>query len=310
MERSASLGNVFRIFLRDIKRLAKVPPAWLVVIFLMVLPSLYSWLNIIGFWNPYDNTSNLRVCMVNEDAGAYDENLGQLNMGDQIADQLRDNDQLDWAFVDREEAMREVSAGEAYAAFVVPEDFSADVATLASGDFQQPQLLYYVNEKTGPVAPKITDTGANTLDTTINETFFSTVSGAVADALDDFLAASGTKLDAARSGAAGRVGNARADIAEARAALAELATTSSGAADEALSAKDTLDSARSSLAALSTTFENVASLSESANTELENSPPPREPRSTKGRRPLRKPLQAPRSPWETRPRKSERPKAP
>ena len=213
MERSASLGNVFRIFLRDIKRLAKVPPAWLVVIFLMVLPSLYSWLNIIGFWNPYDNTSNLRVCMVNEDAGAYDENLGQLNMGDQIADQLRDNDQLDWAFVDREEAMREVSAGEAYAAFVVPEDFSADVATLASGDFQQPQLLYYVNEKTGPVAPKITDTGANTLDTTINETFFSTVSGAVADALDDFLAASGTKLDAARSGAAGRVGNARADIA-------------------------------------------------------------------------------------------------
>ena len=268
MERSVSLGNVFRIFLRDIKRLAKVPPAWLVVIFLMVLPSLYSWLNIIGFWNPYDNTSNLRVCMVNEDAGAYDENLGQLNMGDQIADQLRDNDQLDWAFVDREEAMREVSAGEAYAAFVVPEDFSADVATLASGDFQQPQLLYYVNEKTGPVAPKITDTGANTLDTTINETFFSTVSGAVADALDDFLAASGTKLDAARSGAAGRVGNARADIAEARAALAELATTSSGAADEALSAKDTLDSARSSLAALSTTFENVASLSESANTEL------------------------------------------
>ena len=231
--------------MRDIKRLAKVPPAWLVVIFLMVLPSLYSWLNIIGFWNPYDNTSNLRVCMVNEDAGAYDENLGQLNMGDQIADQLRDNDQLDWAFVDREEAMREVSAGEAYAAFVVPEDFSADVATLASGDFQQPQLLYYVNEKTGPVAPKITDTGANTLDTTINETFFSTVSGAVADALDDFLAASGT-----------------------RAALAELATTSSGAADEALSAKDTLDSARSSLAALSTTFENVASLSESANTEL------------------------------------------
>ena len=254
--------------MRDIKRLAKVPPAWLVVIFLMVLPSLYSWLNIIGFWNPYDNTSNLRVCMVNEDAGAYDENLGQLNMGDQIADQLRDNDQLDWAFVDREEAMREVSAGEAYAAFVVPEDFSADVATLASGDFQQPQLLYYVNEKTGPVAPKITDTGANTLDTTINETFFSTVSGAVADALDDFLAASGTKLDAARSGAAGRVGNARADIAEARAAFAELATTSSSAADEALSAKDTLDSARSSLAALSTTFENVASLSESANTEL------------------------------------------
>ena len=75
MERSASLGNVFRIFLRDIKRLAKVPPAWLVVIFLMVLPSLYSWLNIIGFWNPYDNTSNLRVCMVNEDAGAYDEML-------------------------------------------------------------------------------------------------------------------------------------------------------------------------------------------------------------------------------------------
>ncbi|MFR1638495.1 MAG: hypothetical protein ACLSVD_04550 [Eggerthellaceae bacterium] len=30
--------------------------------------------------------------------------------------------------------------------------------SLTTGDFVQPELAYYVNEKTGPVAPKITDT--------------------------------------------------------------------------------------------------------------------------------------------------------
>ena len=106
------MGNVLRVFWRDVKRIAKVPPAWLVVVFLIVLPSIYTWFNVIGFWNPYENTGNMRVCVVNEDKSVEDETLGHLDLGAQIIGELESNDQLGWFFVDREEAMREVESGE------------------------------------------------------------------------------------------------------------------------------------------------------------------------------------------------------
>ena len=85
---------------------------------------VYTWYNVVGFWNPYDNTGNLRVCVVNEDAGASSELTGELHVGDMIVEELRENEQLDWAFVDRATAMDELDAGASYAAFVIPEDFT------------------------------------------------------------------------------------------------------------------------------------------------------------------------------------------
>ena len=82
------VGNVLRVFARDMKRLAKTPAAWVVALALIVLPSLYAWINVYGFWNPYDNTQALRVCVVNEDQGAHDDKLGELDLGAQIVDDL------------------------------------------------------------------------------------------------------------------------------------------------------------------------------------------------------------------------------
>lgn len=126
---------------------------------LIILPSLYTWFNVVGFWNPYNNTGALKVCVVNEDEGAHNDLLGDLQLGDQIMDQLHENTQLNWEFTDYDDAMAKISSGEAYAAFVIPGDFSEDMTTLLTGEFQRPQLEYYVNEKLNPVAPKITDTG-------------------------------------------------------------------------------------------------------------------------------------------------------
>ena len=127
---------------------------------------------------------------MNEDAGAHNDLLGDLQLGDQIVDQLHENTQLGWEFTDYDDAMAKISSGEAYAAFVIPSDFSEDMTTLLTGEFQRPQLEYYVNEKLNPVAPKITDTGASTLDNTINDTFVSTVSSVVAGTLNDKIAES------------------------------------------------------------------------------------------------------------------------
>ena len=148
------MGNVWRVLKRDVRRLLKVPPALVVILALLILPSAYTWYNVIGFWNPYDNTGNLRVCVVNNDEGASTDLTGPLRVGDQIVNELQKNHQLDWEFVDLDTAMAQVHSGQSYAAFVIPSDFTANLLTLASGDFTQPTLDYYVNEKLGPVSPK------------------------------------------------------------------------------------------------------------------------------------------------------------
>ncbi|MFR7404509.1 MAG: YhgE/Pip domain-containing protein, partial [Coriobacteriaceae bacterium] len=79
----------------------------------------------------------------------------------------------------------ELKGGRAYAAYVIPEHFTADLLTITTGSFTQPKIEYYVNEKSGPVAPKITDTGATTLDETINSTFVATVSDVVVKTIDE-----------------------------------------------------------------------------------------------------------------------------
>ena len=98
------MKTIGKLLQRDFKRLIKAPAALIVVIVLIILPSLYTWFNVAGFWNPYDQTGNMRVCIVNEDAGAQSDLTGSLNMGDEIVDELSQNTQLGWVFTDRDEA--------------------------------------------------------------------------------------------------------------------------------------------------------------------------------------------------------------
>lgn len=262
------MGNVLRVFWRDVKRIAKVPPAWLVVVFLIVLPSIYTWFNVIGFWNPYENTGNMRVCVVNEDKSVEDETLGHLDLGAQIIGELESNDQLGWYFVDREEAMREVESGEAYAAIVIPEDFSADMTTILSGDFQRPQIEYYVNEKLGPVAPKITDTGATTLDTTVNDAFVSTVSATVASTIDENLAESKGDIETAKSSVVSKLEQGSAGVADAREALSNLATSADEAIGKVDLAKQSLSDAKNAAVLLSDGLGQASVITGEVNTGL------------------------------------------
>ena len=51
---------------------------------------------------------------------------------------------------------------------------------MLDGNYHQPKLTYYVNEKKSAIAPKVTDTGANTIEEQINSEFVSTVGETVA----------------------------------------------------------------------------------------------------------------------------------
>ena len=193
MVTSVSLGSKlsrakvsFAIFKRDIKRLVTNPVALVVTIGVCIIPSLYAWYNVVANWDPYGNTQGIKIAVANNDRGTTNDLVGDLNAGDQVVDQLKDNDQLGWTFVDSAADAKEgVESGEYYAAIVIPKNFSENLTSMLTGNFHQPKLTYYVNEKKSAIAPKVTDTGANTIEETLNSTFVSTVSEVVAQTAKD-----------------------------------------------------------------------------------------------------------------------------
>lgn len=257
------MSNVFHVLKRDILRLLKVPPAMVVIFALLVLPSLYTWYNVLGFWDPYENTGDLRVCVVNEDVGADSELTGHIDVGDMIVEALGENDQLDWLFPSYDEAMDQLRSGQSYAVFVLPEGFSSDLLTITTGDFKQPQIEYYVNEKIGPVSPKITDTGANTLDATVNATFVQTVSEKAAEALDSAIQESRDSMDAAQSGASAKISDARARVQTAIDSIDGLAGRAEAAESKIRSSKATLSQADDRIVSAADAMDAVSDLSAS-----------------------------------------------
>ena len=179
-----SMRNIGSIFLRDLRKLSRSTAALVVLIGLLVTPAMYAWYNIGGSWDPYENTSRLRVAAASEDAGYQGELINaQINLGDEFLTALHENEDLDWVFTDGEDAREGVKSGAYYAAVIVPEDFSRDMMSLFSDEAEHPELLYYSNAKRNAIAPRITDTGAETVRRELGESFVETLSVTALDAV-------------------------------------------------------------------------------------------------------------------------------
>mgnify|MGYP004548267931 CR=1 FL=1 len=109
------MKKAFQIFRRDIKRLFHNRAAFLIVVGVCILPSLYAWFNIAANMNPYVNTAGIKIAVANEDKGADNVKMS-LNAGNTIVSNLKENDKLGWTFVERQEAIKGVKSGEYYAA--------------------------------------------------------------------------------------------------------------------------------------------------------------------------------------------------
>lgn len=96
------MRNILRIFVGDLMKMKYNVIAWIMIMGLTVVPSLYAWFNIAASWDPYSNTGNLKVAVVNTDRG-YSGDLVPLhmNIGETVTNELRKNDRMNWEFVGR-----------------------------------------------------------------------------------------------------------------------------------------------------------------------------------------------------------------
>ena len=244
------MHTVFAIFLRDVKRILRNPVALVVTMGVAIIPSLYAWCNILANWDPYANTGNIQVAVANEDEGTTSTLVGHLNAGQQTVTQLKSNHQLGWRFVSKQHAVDGVKAGKYYAAIVLPKDFSSSLIGTVTGEKNQPSITYYINEKMNAIAPKITDTGATTIDEQINATFVSSVADAVAKQVK---AAAGNTTDSLHTAQSDVVNNLNDTINQLETVQQQLGGTRS-TLDKATT---TIDSAKQTNTALASEIDDA-----------------------------------------------------
>ena len=248
------MEKALQIFRRDLRRILRNPVAVVVTLGVCVIPSLYAWLNVLANWDPYKNTQGVSVAVANNDRGAEVAGMGFVDAGDMVVQELGENDQLDWQFVDESEAVDGVTSGRYFAAIVLPETFTQELSGVLSGDVSSPKVTYYVNEKLNPIAPKVTDTGANTIESKIDETFVATASKVVIEKMQGAGDQVSASANEAAEGAGSRLREASGNLSDLEEKIAGARETISSARTTASSAAGTLDSLAGAADGASTTL--------------------------------------------------------
>ena len=79
------MRNIIQIFLRDIRKIKGNTIAMIIMVGILVGPSLYAWFNIGGSWDPYENTSDIKIAVASDDAGYQGELLPlDINLGARV----------------------------------------------------------------------------------------------------------------------------------------------------------------------------------------------------------------------------------
>nr|WP_317331680.1 YhgE/Pip domain-containing protein [uncultured Romboutsia sp.] len=178
------MKNIFKIYKNDLKDIFTNKVLLVIILGLCILPSLYAWFNIKASWDPYGSTGNISVAVVNEDSGAEIMNK-KVNIGDELIKELKTNKDLGWKFVDRKKALEGVNDGTYYAYIEIPSNFSENLTSLVSKDIKKGTIIYTVNEKINAIAPKITSSGAASIQNEVNQMVVKTVSEVVLNVFNE-----------------------------------------------------------------------------------------------------------------------------
>ncbi|WP_391119454.1 YhgE/Pip family protein [Psychrobacillus sp. L3] len=172
------MKNSLNIFRTDIQNICQNWVAAVLIGGLVFLPSLYAWLNIYASWDPYAHTNQLPVAIVNEDLGTVVRG-DKLNVGNELVNTLKNNQDMEWSFTSRKIAMEKVEYGDFFAVIIIPKNFSEKLASVLSDHPEKATMEYYVNEKINSIAPKITEKGASVIVGNVSSQFTATVNAII-----------------------------------------------------------------------------------------------------------------------------------
>ena len=179
------MKNIIKVFKRDLKSIVKNPIALIIVAGVCVIPALYAWVNIKACWDPYGNTSTMPIAVVNNDKGAVV--LGEeINVGQEVVEELKQNNNIGWKFVSKENADAGVVDGTYFASIEIPESFSEDLVSITTDKANKAEIIYKLDTKANPVAGKIAGVAEETLIDQITTNFIETVNKKAFEKIDGY----------------------------------------------------------------------------------------------------------------------------
>ena len=160
------------------------------------IPILYSGFFLGSIWDPYGQTKNLPVAFVNEDKGAS-LNGELLNIGESVEKKLKDNHDLGWEFVSKQQADEGVNSGHFYAVVTIPSDFSQKAASITKSEPQQAVINFTTTPAKNYIGSLVSNQAAAKVKSSVSEQITQAYAKGILENLDKL----GMGLDTAANGA-------------------------------------------------------------------------------------------------------------
>ena len=160
------------------------------------IPILYSGFFLGSIWDPYGQTKNLPVAFVNEDKGA-NLNGKALNIGESVEKKLKDNHDLGWEFVSKQQADEGVNSGHFYAVVTIPSDFSQKAASITESEPQQAVINFTTTPAKNYIGSLVSNQAAAKVKSSVSEQITQAYAKGILENLDKL----GIGLDTAANGA-------------------------------------------------------------------------------------------------------------
>ena len=157
------------------KNIAKSTWLKIVLCAIMIIPMIYACVFLGSMWDPYGNTDQLPVAVVNNDK-EVEYNDSTMDIGKQLSDKLAKNDSMDFNIVSSSKAQKGLKDGKYYMIITIPENFSKNATTLLDDDPQTMMLTYTTNPQTNYVATKMDDSAMAKVKAEISSTVTKTYS--------------------------------------------------------------------------------------------------------------------------------------
>lgn len=157
------------------KNIAKSTWLKIVLCAIIIIPMIYACVFLGSMWDPYGQTDQLPVAVVNKDK-EVEYNGSTMDIGKQLSDKLAKNDSMDFNIVSSSKAQKGLKDGKYYMIITIPENFSKNATTLLDDDPQTMMLTYTTNPQTNYVATKMDESAMAKVKAEISSTVTKTYS--------------------------------------------------------------------------------------------------------------------------------------
>ena len=166
------------------------------VIVMLFIPIMYGGFFLGSIWDPYGNTKNLPVAVVNNDTGATLKDK-KVAVGDELVNTLKDEHSFEWHFVSEDKADKGLDDGSYYMKIVIPENASENVTTITSDTPSKTTIAYTTTPSRNYIASLLTNQAAQTIAQNVSSKITTSYAQAILDQIGELKTGLNTAADGA-----------------------------------------------------------------------------------------------------------------